>query len=60
MIKIDFKKEYKKSDKICPICNMRVSIDVIYNMDFIYSRTKKHKILFAHKKCYEKRLKHGN
>lgn len=57
MLKIDFKKEYEKSDKTCPICNMRISLDEINNMDFVYSRTKNRKILFAHKKCYEERLK---
>ena len=46
MLKIDFKKEYEKSDKICPICNMRISLDEINKMDFVYSRTKKRKILF--------------
>ena len=57
MFKIDFKKEYEKSDKTCPICNKLISLDEINKMDFVYSRTKIRKILFAHKKCYEERLK---
>lgn len=54
MLKVDFKKEYEKSDKTCPICNMRISLDEINKMDFVYSRTKKRKILFAHKNVMKK------
>lgn len=51
-------KEFKKSNKICPFCNDFVYINDIENNQFVYTETRgNHKRIFAHRKCFERRLK---